>query len=193
MSMEMESPSERHLPRLRKREAGDHSGEARGSGLEGVAVPGPESRVTDHEFMAQALALALDASVHGDVPVGALIIHDGEVIGRGANRTVRDQDPTAHAEILAIREAAGALGSWRLSGCELVVTLEPCAMCAGAIILARLDRVTFGAWDDKAGMAGSVGDLLRHPRLNHRPELVAGVMADECAVPLREFFTTRRA
>ena len=149
------------------------------------------SPVTSH--MATALGLAVEASAAGDVPVGALVLRNGEVIGRGGNRTVRDQDPTAHAEILAIREAAAALGSWRLEGCELVVTLEPCAMCAGAIVLARLDRVTFGAWDEKAGMAGSVGDLLRHPRLNHRPQVVAGVMADDCADVLRQFFETKRA
>lgn len=142
--------------------------------------------------MAEALGLAIDAAVNGDVPVGALVVKNGEVIGRGANRTVRDQDPTAHAEILAIREAAKALGSWRLDGCEMFVTLEPCAMCAGAIVLARLDRVTFGAWDEKAGMAGSVGDVLRHPRLNHRPEVIAGVMADDCAAVLREFFERKR-
>ena len=142
--------------------------------------------------MAEALGLAIEASVAGDVPVGALVVRNGEVIGRGANRTVRDQDPTAHAEILAIREASRALGSWRLEGCEMVVTLEPCAMCAGAIVLARLDRVTFGAWDEKAGMAGSVGDLLRNPRLNHRPEVVAGVMATECAEVLKTFFANRR-
>lgn len=142
--------------------------------------------------MATALGLAIDASAHGDVPVGALVVRKGEVIGRGSNRTVRDQDPTAHAEILAIREAARALGTWRLEECELVVTLEPCAMCAGAIVLARLDRVTFGAWDEKAGMAGSVGDLLRHPLLNHRPEVVAGVMAEDCGALLREFFESRR-
>ena len=142
--------------------------------------------------MAEALGLAIDASAHGDVPVGALVLRNGEVIGRGANRTVRDQDPTAHAEVLAIREASRALGSWRLDGCELVVTLEPCAMCAGAIVLARLDRVTFGAFDDKAGMAGSVDDLLRHPRLNHRPQVVAGVMATECGDLLRQFFEPKR-
>ena len=152
-----------------------------------------ESRVTTYQLMAEALGLAIEASVAGDVPVGALVVRNGQVIGRGANRTVRDQDPTAHAEVLAIREAARALGSWRLDGCELVVTLEPCAMCAGAIVLARLDRVTFGAWDDKAGMAGSVGDLLRHPQLNHRPEVVAGVMAPECGDLLRQFFETKRA
>jgi tRNA(adenine34) deaminase len=142
--------------------------------------------------MAEALGLAVDASAHGDVPVGALVVRNGQIIGRGSNRTVRDQDPTAHAEMLAIREAAGALGSWRLEGCELVVTLEPCAMCSGAIVLARLDRVTFGAWDDKAGMAGSVSDLLRHPHLNHRPEVVAGVMATESGDLLRQFFESKR-
>jgi tRNA(adenine34) deaminase len=142
--------------------------------------------------MAVALGLAIEASAAGDVPVGALVLRGGEVIGRGANRTVRDQDPTAHAELLAIRQAATTLGSWRLDGCELVVTLEPCAMCAGAIVLARLDRVTFGAFDDKAGMAGSVGDLLRHPRLNHRPEVVGGVLAEDCGAVLREFFEKRR-
>lgn len=149
-----------------------------------------DEQVTRH--MAMALGLAVDAAAHDDVPVGAIIVRDGRVIGRAANRTVRDQDPTAHAEVLAIRDAARALGSWRLEGCELFVTLEPCAMCAGAIVLARLDRVTFGAWDDKAGMAGSVGDLLRHPRLNHRPEVASGVMADDCAALLRDFFATRR-
>ena len=147
---------------------------------------------SDPDFMAAVLRLASEAAEQGDVPVGALIVRNGEVISRASNRTVRDQDPTAHAEILAIRDAARALGSWRLEGCELFVTLEPCAMCAGAIVLARLDRVTFGAWDDKAGMAGSVGDLLRHPRLNHRPEVVAGVMATECGEVLRQFFEAKR-
>ena len=143
--------------------------------------------------MAEALGLAVAAAAEGDVPVGALVVRNGQVIGRGANRTVRDQDPTAHAEMLAIREASRALGSWRLDDCELVVTLEPCAMCAGAIVLSRLDRVTFGAWDDKAGMAGSIGDLLRHPHLNHRTEVVAGVMATECGELLRQFFEPKRA
>lgn len=142
--------------------------------------------------MQEALRLATQAAEAGDVPVGAVVVRDGNVVGRGANRTVRDQDPTAHAEMIAIRDAARAIGSWRLEGCELFVTLEPCAMCAGAIVLARLDRVTYGAWDEKAGMAGSVGDLLRHPRLNHRPEVVAGVMASECGVELQRFFSVRR-
>ena len=142
--------------------------------------------------MQEALALARAAAGSGDVPVGAVIVHDDAIIARGANRTVRDQDPTAHAEILAIRAAAQTLASWRLEGCTLFVTLEPCAMCAGAIVVARVTRVVFGAWDGKAGMAGSVGDLLRHPRLNHRPQVTGGVMAAECGAPLKEFFATRR-
>ena len=147
-----------------------------------------------HEgWMREALRLADDAASAGEVPVGAVVVRGDEVIGAGANRTVRDQDASAHAEMLAVRAACAALGSWRLSGCTLYVTLEPCAMCAGALVLARVDRVVFGAWDDKAGMAGSVGDLLRHPRLNHRPEVVAGVLAEECGAPLRRFFKERRA
>lgn len=142
--------------------------------------------------MQEALALARDAARAGDVPVGAIVVRDGVALARTANRTVRDQDPTAHAEVLALREAASALGSWRLEGCTLYVTLEPCAMCAGAIVLARPARVVFGAWDDKAGMAGSVGDLLRHPRLNHRPEVRAGVEGAACGAVLREFFAARR-
>jgi tRNA(adenine34) deaminase len=133
------------------------------------------------------------AAAAGDVPVGAVIVRDNQVLARASNRTVRDQDPTAHAELLAIRAAAAAAGEWRLGDCTLYVTLEPCAMCAGAIVLARIARVVFGAWDDKAGMAGSVGDLLRHPRLNHRPEVLAGIRADECAELLREFFSARRS
>lgn len=142
--------------------------------------------------MSVALELARDAAAAGDVPVAALVVRDGTVIGRGANRTLRDQDPTAHAEILAIRDAAKTLGSWRLEDCTLVVTLEPCAMCAGAIVLSRLERVVFGAWDDKAGMAGSVEDLLRHPRLNHRPEVQGGVLAADCGALLRDFFAAKR-
>ena len=115
------------------------------------------------------------------------------IVGRGANRTLRDQDPTAHAEVLAIRDASATLGRWRLDDCTLYVTLEPCAMCAGAIVLARLARVVFGAWDEKAGMAGSVGDVLRHPRLNHRPEVIGGIGERECGALLRDFFEARRA
>ena len=149
----------------------------------------------EHEgWMREALRLALDdAAPAGEVPVGAVIVRGATIIASATNRTVRDQDATAHAETLAVRAACAALGSWRLAGCTLYVTLEPCAMCAGALVLARVDRVVFGAWDDKAGMAGSVGDLLRHPRLNHRPEVVAGVLAEECGEPLRRFFRDRRA
>ena len=143
--------------------------------------------------MREALAAAAEGAAAGEVPVGAVVVRGGAVIARATNRTVRDQDPTAHAESLAIRAASRALGRWRLDDCTLVVTLEPCAMCAGAIVLARFERVVFGAWDEKAGMAGSVGDLLRHPRLNHRPEVVAGVLAAECGELISEFFRARRA
>jgi len=142
--------------------------------------------------MEAALEEARAAGEADDVPVGAVIVRDGDVIARASNRTIRDQDPTGHAEMLAIRAAASVLGAWHLGDCTMYVTLEPCAMCAGAIVLARFERVVFGAWDDKAGMAGSVGDLLRHPRLNHRPELLAGVRAEECADLLRAFFAERR-
>jgi len=142
--------------------------------------------------MREALAAAADAAAAGDVPVGAVVIHDGAVLTRASNRTVRDQDSTAHAELLAIRDASRLLGRWRLNDCTLVVTLEPCAMCAGAIVLSRLGRLVFGAWDDKAGMAGSVGDVVRHPRLNHRPEVVGGVLAEACGAVLAEFFREKR-
>jgi tRNA(adenine34) deaminase len=147
----------------------------------------------DDRWMGLALDEARAAEAGGDVPVGAVIVRGTEVVARCGNRTVRDQDPTAHAEMLAIRAAAAAAGAWRLEDCTLYVTLEPCAMCAGAIVLARMRRVVFGAWDDKAGMAGSVGDVLRHPRLNHRPEVLAGVRAAECAALLTRFFKSRRA
>ena len=143
--------------------------------------------------MHRALTLARGALYHDDVPVGAVVVHGGEIIAGGANRTVADRDATAHAEMLALREASRALGGWRLEGCTLYVTLEPCAMCAGALVLSRVERVVFGAWDDKAGMAGSVEDLLRHPRLNHRPQVMGGVLAAECGMLLTEFFRGRRA
>lgn len=142
----------------------------------------------DEDYLRQALRLAEHAATVGDVPVAALLVRGDLVISSASNRTVRDQDPTAHAELLAIRDAAGTLGGWRLTDCTLYVTLEPCAMCAGAIVLARIARVVFGAWDDKAGMAGSVGDLLRHPRLNHRPEVRGGVLAVESSRLLSGFF-----
>ena len=142
--------------------------------------------------MRAAIEAAREAGDAGEVPIGCVVVRDDRELARAGNRTVRDQDPTAHAESLAIRAAAAALGQWRLEGCTLYVTLEPCAMCAGAIVLARVPRVVFGAWDDKAGMAGSVGDLLRHPRLNHRPEVRAGVLAGECGTLLSAFFRDRR-
>src|SRR5204862_5965983 len=126
-----------------------------------------------------------------DVPVGALVVCDDRLLGAASNRTVRDQDPTAHAEILAIRQAAGALNAWRLTGCTLYVTLEPCAMCAGAIVLARIDRLVFGAWDPKAGMVGSLGDIVRHARLNHRAQVLGGVLEQRCSALLTQFFRER--
>jgi tRNA(adenine34) deaminase len=147
----------------------------------------------DLELMGAALDEARAARDAGEVPIGAVIARDGRIVARGANRTVRDNDATTHAEIVAIREASRVVRSWRLEGLALFVTIEPCAMCAGAIVLARLDRVVFGAWDDKAGMAGSVGDLLRHPRLNHRPQVLGGVREEECGALVREFFRERRA
>ena len=142
--------------------------------------------------MAEALDLARQAAARGDVPVGAVAVLDGRVIGRGANRTEAWQDPTAHAEILALREAARATGSWRLLGVTLYVTLEPCAMCAGAIVLGRVPRVVYGTADPKAGAAGSVLDILAEPRLNHRPVVAGGLLATECADLLRAFFASRR-
>jgi tRNA(adenine34) deaminase len=150
-------------------------------------------RPADREWMRAALLEARSAGSEGEVPVGAIVVREGQIISRAGNRTVRDRDATAHAEVLAVRSAGHRVGSWRLDGCTLYVTLEPCAMCAGAIVLARVSRVVFGAWDPKAGMVGSVGDILRHPRLNHRPEVHAGVLEDECGGLLREFFTSRRA
>ena len=147
----------------------------------------------DERWMREALAVAAEAAGADDVPVGALVVRDGSAVFRAANRTVRDQDPTAHAELLAVRGAASVLGSWRLTGATLYVTLEPCAMCAGALVLARVERVVFGAWDAKAGMAGSVGDVLRHPRLNHRPQVRGGVLEAECGAILKAFFAGRRA
>jgi tRNA(adenine34) deaminase len=146
----------------------------------------------DVQYIRNALDLAREAVKRNEVPIGALVVRDGSILAAATNRTIRDQDPTAHAEVLAIREASSKLDSWRLEDCTLYVTLEPCAMCAGAIVLSRMQRVVFGAWDEKAGMVGSVGDLLRHPKLNHRPEVRAGVLAEECAALLGEFFRNQR-
>ncbi len=143
--------------------------------------------------MRLALAEAERALLHDDVPVGAVVLgRGGEVLGVGHNDREGSGDPTAHAEVLALRSAAAAVGKWRLSGCTLLVTLEPCAMCAGAIVLARVERVVFGADDPKAGAAGSVFDLLRDRRLNWRPEVVRGVLAQDCGALLLGFFEGRR-
>ena len=142
--------------------------------------------------MTLALAEAEAAAAADEVPVGAVILRDGEVVASARNATVTSRDPTAHAELLVIQRALARLGTDRLTDCTLYVTLEPCAQCAGAIVLAKVGRVVFGAWDEKAGMAGSLHDLLRHPRLNHRPEVIGGVRAEECGALLREFFQQRR-
>ncbi len=146
----------------------------------------------DEYFMRLAIREAQQALEHEDVPIGAVVVHDGEVIGAGHNERELREDPTAHAEMIALREAARALGSWRVLDSVMYVTLEPCAMCAGAIVLARLPRVVFGARDPKAGAAGSVLDVLDVPQLNHRPQVESGLLADECANLLRTFFAPRR-
>ncbi|WP_394940818.1 nucleoside deaminase [Psychromicrobium sp. YIM B11713] len=144
--------------------------------------------------MGLALSEARAALATSDVPIGAVVLDGaGHVIGVGRNRREADQDPTAHAEVLAIRAAAWALGSWRLDNCTLVVTLEPCAMCAGAIVLARLPRVVFGAWDEKAGASGSVFEVLRERRLNHWVEVFPGVREAECGQLLKDFFAAQRS
>jgi tRNA(adenine34) deaminase len=146
----------------------------------------------DEYFMRLALREAERALEHDDVPIGAVVVHEGEVIGAGRNERELRQDPTAHAEMIALREASRALSSWRLMDAVLYITLEPCAMCAGAIVLARVSRVVFGATDPKAGAAGSVLDVLGEPRLNHRPEVAGGLLADEAAALLQDFFGDRR-
>jgi tRNA(adenine34) deaminase len=146
----------------------------------------------DEYFMRLALREAERALEHDDVPVGAVMVLDGEVVGVGHNEREVRQDPSAHAEMLALREAARAIGSWRLLGTVMYVTLEPCAMCAGAIVLGRIPRVVYGTTDPKAGAAGSVLDVLAEPRLNHRPDVAGGLLADECAALLRAFFASKR-
>lgn len=146
------------------------------------------------EPMLAALAEARAALATGDVPIGAVVLEpSGAVVGRGRNVREADADPTGHAEVVALREAARARGEWRLDGCTLVVTLEPCTMCAGAAVLARVDRVVFGAFDPKAGAVGSLWDVVRDRRLNHRPEVVSGVLADESTALLEDFFAAHRA
>ncbi len=146
----------------------------------------------DAQFMARALELARTAEAHGEVPVGAVIVKDGAVIAEGWNRPISTHDPTAHAEIIAMRAAAQVLQSYRLLGTTLYVTLEPCAMCAGAMVHARVKRLVFGATDPRAGAAGSIFNITQHAALNHRMEVRGGVMAEECSAELRKFFVARR-
>ena len=146
----------------------------------------------DKEFMGLALDLAREAGAAGEVPVGALIVMDGAVVGRGFNQPISRHDPSAHAEVMALRDAATRLGNYRLPGCTLYVTLEPCAMCAGAIMHARIDRVVFGASDPKTGAAGSVIDLFAETSLNHHTAIVGGILAEQCGGLLSSFFAARR-
>ncbi len=152
----------------------------------------PARQLDDEQWIAEAIQEARLAPSHGDVPIAALVVHDGRVIGRAHNERERHNDPTAHAEIVALRAAAAALGSWRVLDSTLYVTLEPCAMCAGAIVLARVPRVVFGAWDPQAGAAGSVLDLLAEPQLNHCPDVLGGVLEEPCSALLTDFFSKRR-
>jgi tRNA(adenine34) deaminase len=154
--------------------------------LTAVSTPG------DEQFMAQALDLATAAAAAGEVPVGAVVVKDGAVIGRGYNQPVSSNDPSAHAEIVALRDAAARLGNYRLNGCDLYVTLEPCAMCAGAIMHARVERLVFGAADPKTGACGGVVDLFADTRLNHHTVVVGGVLSRECGERLQAFFQGRR-
>lgn len=151
-----------------------------------------EYAIDDEQVMQLALEEARRCLDHGDVPIGAVVTREDEVLAAAGNEREMANDPTAHAEILALRAAAAALGSWHLEGCTLIVTLEPCAMCAGAVVLSRLDRVVFGASDPKAGFAGSLGNLVQDPRLNHTVILTDGVLAEECGDLLRTFFQERR-
>jgi len=153
---------------------------------------GPPTLPIDHDGMTAALREAERAGALGEVPVGAVVVRDGAVVAVAHNESETRHDPTAHAELLAIHRALAALQIDRLSDCTLYVTLEPCAQCAGAIVLAKVGRVVFGAYDDKAGMAGSLGDLLRHPRLNHRPEVLGGILSEPSAALLTEFFRAKR-
>jgi len=146
----------------------------------------------DSELIRAALEQARDAAAAGEIPVGAIVVSGGNVIGRGQNRSIRDSDPSAHAEVVALREACLAQANYRLTDATLYVTLEPCAMCLGAIMQARVSRVVFGAYDPKAGAAGSAVDLMESPAFNHRSEVLGGVLADECGAVLQDFFRARR-
>ncbi len=161
------------------------------SSRERITLPVNEEH--DSEFMRQALELAQQAASLGEVPVGAVAVFDGQIVGRGFNRREQDRDPFAHAEFLAMKEAAAVRGAWRLSGVTIYVTLEPCAMCAGALVQSRVSRLVYGAADPKAGAVGSLYDLAREPRHNHRLDVTSGVLADECGSLLRGFFAGLRA
>lgn len=155
--------------------------------------PELESPVLDDlDYMRMAIDAAREAESHNDVPIGAVVVQEGRILAVTGNRREIDRDPTAHAELIAIRQAAGVLGGWRLPETTLYVTLEPCAMCAGAIVLARIPRVVFGATDPKAGAVGSVMNVLDDPALNHRPQVESGILAEECGDLLRNFFASRR-
>jgi len=155
-------------------------------------LPRPDQANSDELFMEEALRSAQRAFEMGEVPVGAVVVCEGKIVGRGGNRNLADCDPTAHAEIVALREAGAALGNHRLEGCELFATIEPCAMCAGALVHARLKRLVYGADDPKAGAIRSVMQVLNHPSLNHRMEIRGGILAGRCAEVLQEFFRSRR-
>ena len=146
----------------------------------------------DLDYLREAIAEAQAAEANGEVPVGAVVVHDGKIIGRGQNRVLRDSDPTAHAEIVALREAGLALNNYRLEDCTLYATLEPCAMCAGAILHARVSRLVYAAPDPKAGACGSVLSVMNHPQLNHKLEVTSGLLAEECGSMLTNFFLKRR-
>ena len=154
--------------------------------------PTPSAMASDEELMATAVAEARAAEAHGDVPIGAVVVRDGRIIAARHNERELTGDPTAHAEVLAIRDAAAAVGHWRLLDCTLYVTLEPCVMCAGAVVNARLARLVYGATDPKAGAVASLYEICADGRLNHRPPVTAGVCADECGGLLKEFFARRR-
>jgi tRNA(adenine34) deaminase len=148
--------------------------------------------VEDLDYLREAIAEAQDAEANGEVPVGAVVVHEDKIIGRGQNRVLRDSDPTAHAEIVALREAGLALNNYRLEDCTVYATLEPCAMCAGAILHARISRLVYAAPDPKAGACGSVLSVMNHPQLNHKLEVTSGLLAEECGIMLTNFFLKRR-
>ena len=169
-----------------------HATEERIKQLKYTDISGTDNAKSDELFMEEALRVAQRALEAGEVPVGAVVVCDGKIIGRGGNRNLGDSDPTAHAEIVALREAGAAIGNHRLEGCELFATIEPCAMCAGALVHARVKRLVYGAEDPKAGAVHSVLEVVNHPRLNHRMEVRAGVLAGKSAELLQTFFRSRR-